>query len=290
VVKSSLAMSEVISILDGDDNVWVGSYPMYFYCLEKAIMSVPKRDRQALGIHMARPYEELQYLTRDKWGARHEVHLKTILQYDDLVEKASKVYMDHLESVFRQSIFLQTGTIEALEQLPIRALATGVHPRVLAEKLDDWGLDPDFFDSVVTAYDDDMKPEYVKPQPHMVYKTWYQLEQKFGRPMERERTIVVGDSLNDIAMARRAKAAVAVGTLTGRMTKVDIVNQTGLPKEQVDRLVDQLVDGTIDYVDVEAARAEGGATEDQKEPAIDYVMQDIRRLPAVIGALCLTRA
>jgi phosphoglycolate phosphatase-like HAD superfamily hydrolase len=145
------------------------------------------------------------------------------------------------------------GTDDALRSFSTPpALATGLHPKILAKILDRFKIDKDLFYPVITSYD--LEPCQAKPHPYML--------EEVVRLSNANRTslnnngdnyttgdvIMVGDSYNDMLMANRA-GAMCIAVLTGRLSRDTAA---------------EMQDSSIN---------------------IDYIVNDIRDVPAVIKQL-----
>lgn len=248
-------MREVLPGFDFDDTVVMGSTPMYNFCHQKGFASI--------GITL---YDSaIRDFTEPNWGATHEFHIRYILtnfpelipakKYDleDLIRRVSDVYMENLENIFSRSVRPLGGTAEELGKLTVRPLlATGIHPDILPAVLKNAGLEKDFFDPVVTAYD--IPPELSKPHPHMLHRVMDLRRKKYGENFGFEDLVYVGDSVNDMRMAY-AVGATAIAVCTGRMDRPDAERRL---------------------------KRNGGI--------IDYVRGDIREVPDLINHIRETRA
>ena len=215
-------MREVLPGFDFDDTVVMGSTPMYNYCHQKGFESI--------GIHL---YDSaIRDYTEARWGSTHDYHIRYILtnfpdlipdkKYDleELITRASDVYMSNLENVFAKSVRPLEGTAAELGKLTVRPiLATGVHPDILPVVLKNAGIDQDFFDPIVTAYD--IPQELSKPHPYMLHKAIKLRRKKYGESFELSDLVYVGDSKNDMRMAYSV-GATAIAVCTGRMSRVEI--------------------------------------------------------------------
>ena len=193
-------------IFDWDDVFTKGSTDGYRKCYHQAIAGV--------GVSLTPDEEEKRIAA--KWGASHTEEIKELLkEKPELVEKASKLYEQHLfGNTFVDCLSIVEGSAEFLSKLAKKytlAIATGVHPKLLKERImPKFGI-PDVFTQIITAYDLD-DPTHAKPHPHIGLKIM--ADQGFSP----ENTAMVGDAKNDVMMARSAGIEPIV-VLTGHLNR-----------------------------------------------------------------------
>lgn len=193
-------------IFDWDDVFSKGSTDGYHKCYHKAIEHV--------GIKLSE-VERTKRISK-KWGASHQEVLSELLKENpELVDKASGCYEKYFfGNTFTDCLSEVAGGRELLLRLAdsyTLALASGVHPIVLKERVMPKLNIPNVFAQIVTAYDID-DPKKAKPHPHTAKEIMKALRVK---PSE---TIMVGDARNDVLMARNAGIEPVV-VLTGHLTR-----------------------------------------------------------------------
>ena len=151
-----------------------------------------------------------------KWGTSHLVELKELLQeYPELVEEAGKLYEQHLfGETFMNCLHVTEGSQEFLQYLSTHytlALATGVHPKLLKERIMPQFHIPQVFTQIMTGYD---LADHTKGKPDPYIAQTIMKEQGFLP----EETIMVGDAKNDVLMAQHAGITPIV-VLTGHLTR-----------------------------------------------------------------------
>jgi phosphoglycolate phosphatase-like HAD superfamily hydrolase len=194
-------------IFDWDDVFTLGSTNGYKKCYHEAIVGV--------GMNLS-PEEELKRM-QAKWGASHVDELAELVKEQlDLLDEAVRIYEENLfGDTFVDCLSIVPGSSGLLSRLSKRyelALATGVHPKLLKERvMPKFDIDPDWFVQIVTAYDLD-DPTHAKPHPYSGLKI---LETQNIKP---ESAIMVGDAQNDVGMARGANIEPVV-VLTGHLNE-----------------------------------------------------------------------
>ena len=185
-------MTQLI-IFDWDDVFSKGSTEGYYKCYHAAVIGV--------GVHLSGDEEKARIAA--KWGSSHVEEIQELLkEHPELVDEACRIYEENLfGDTFVDCISVIGGGKELLERLAqtyTLALATGVHPKVLREKImPKFNISPDLFAHIITAYDLD-DPNLAKPHAHIA-ETIMRHE-----GIARENTIMVGDSRNDVGMARNS--------------------------------------------------------------------------------------
>jgi len=199
-------MIELI-IFDWDDVFTKGSTEGYYKCYHEAVTGV--------GISLD-PEEEKRRIAA-KWGASHEEELAELLkEHSDLLPEANKLYEKHLfGDTFVDCLSVTPGSVELLRRLAGKytmALATGVHPKLLRERvMPKFEVPPEVFSQIITAYDLD-DPTHAKPHPFSGLK----IMETQGIPPEK--TVMVGDAKNDVLMGQ-AIGATPIVVLSGHLNR-----------------------------------------------------------------------
>lgn len=199
-------MTELI-IFDWDDVFSKGSTEGYYKCYHAAVAGV--------GVHLSDDEEKARIAA--KWGSSHVEEIAELLkEHPELVDEACSLYEENLfGDTFVNCISIVDGSKELLERLSTKytlALATGVHPKVLKERImPKFGIDAGLFAQIITAYDLD-DPNHAKPHAHIA-ETIMQ-----SQSIAPENTIMVGDATNDVGMARNAGIEPVV-VLSGHLTR-----------------------------------------------------------------------
>lgn len=199
-------MIELI-IFDWDDVFTLGSTAGYKKCYHEAVVGV--------GMSLS-PEEEMKRI-QAKWDASHIEELAELIkEKPELLDKAVQVYEENLfGNTFVDCLSIVPGSASLLERLSKKhklALATGVHPKLLRERvMPKFNINPEWFVQIVTAYDLD-DPAQAKPHPYSGLKI---LE---TQNVKSENTIMVGDAQNDVGLARAINAEPVV-VLTGHLTE-----------------------------------------------------------------------
>lgn len=192
-------------IFDWDDVVTSGSTQGYFECYHETLVEI--------GISL--PPEEERRRILANWGGTIEVEIGGLLEehpqligaalerYDEIL--LGDTFIKHLHLVDQQIPQL----LERLHKKYKLSVATGMHPRLLKERVMPLFKIPPVFSSIVSVYDVD-DPSKGKQHPYMIEKI---LQEQNIRP---ERAIMVGDGRNDVLMARIA-GVVPVVVLSGHL-------------------------------------------------------------------------
>ncbi len=141
-------MVELI-IFDWDDVFTLGSTQGYKKCYHEAVVGV--------GMHLTA--EEETKRINAKWGASHVEELTELVKDNpDLLDTAVKIYEEHLfGDTFVDCLSIVPRSADVLSKLAQKyklALATGVHPKLLRERvMPKFGIDPNWFVQIITAYD-----------------------------------------------------------------------------------------------------------------------------------------
>jgi len=191
-------------VFDWDDVFTLGSTEGYYACYHAAVV----------GVGVSLTYEEEMKRIASKWGAPHTQEIEALLVEDpELVGKAVEIFEQSLfGDVFVDKLSIIDGGVELLNVLSQHyalAIASGVHPKVLKERVFNKFQIPAVFSEIITAYDLD-DPEKSKPHSHSI-------ELIMGRTgVKPDETLMVGDGKNDILMAKNAHVK-SVAVLTGHM-------------------------------------------------------------------------
>jgi len=108
------------------------------------------------------------------------------------------------------------GGNKLIEQLSTKyklAIASGINPRLLQEKIfSKFGV-KNLFSEILTVYDID-DPSHAKPHPYLLLEIMRRLDVK------PEETIMVGDARGDVQMAQNA-GVIPIVVLTGHLNKTE---------------------------------------------------------------------
>src|SRR3989338_6504072 len=193
-------------IFDWDDVFTLGSTKGYIACYHNALKGV--------GIELD-PVEERKRINA-KWGKSQREELKELLkEHPELLDKACEIYKLNLfGETFVTGLTILPGIQDLLIRLSkqyILSLATGVHPKLLREKIMPKFKIPEVFSQIITAHDI-ANPELQKPNP-------YSLQTIMSTAgVSKEETIFIGDAENDVKMAVAAGVTPVV-VLTGNLTR-----------------------------------------------------------------------
>jgi len=193
-------------IFDWDDVFTLGSKEGYFACYHAML--------EDLSIHLSPEEEKKRILAR--WGQTYQAEIDELLkEHPEQRERGYAAYLAHLFGVsFVDKLQITSGTKELLLRLHKQytlSLATGVHPKLLREKIMPKFEIPDVFSPILTSQD--LKDaSQVKPHPFMILS----LMEKAG--VEKEETVMVGDAKHDVEMAQNAGVTPIV-VLTGHLSR-----------------------------------------------------------------------
>ena len=133
----------------------------------------------------------------------------------ELLDRACKIYEEKLfGNTFVSSLSTIKGTVEMLQRLSkkyVLCVATGLHPKILRERVMPKFNIPQVFSQVISTYDIDDVEKH-KPHPFMVEEI---LRKQKITPKE---AIVVGDAKGDVLMAIAAGVTPVV-VLTGHLNR-----------------------------------------------------------------------
>lgn len=202
-----MSMKKLI-IFDWDDVFTQGSTEGYYKCYHEAISGV--------GVSL-KPEVERERIA-SKWGSGHSEELKELLKENpELVDRACAIYEEHLfGDTFVDSLSVVPGVQEFLRRISkqyMLAIASGVHPKLLKERIFTKFNIPMVFSEIITAYDlgDPLK---AKPHPHIAEEIMRRLN------VVPEETVMVGDAKNDVLLARNSDIEPVV-VLTGHLSKLE---------------------------------------------------------------------
>ncbi len=193
-------------IFDLDDVFTIGSKESYFKCYHETLVE--------LGIHLEAEEEKRRILA--KWSMPHREELRELLkEKPELLDRACKMYEEKLfGNTFVSSLSLIKGTVEMLQRLSkkyVLSVATGLHPKILRERVMPKFNIPQVFSQIISTYDIEDVEKH-KPHPFMVEEI---LRKQKVLPKE---AIMVGDAKGDVLMARVAGVTPVV-VLTGHLSR-----------------------------------------------------------------------
>lgn len=193
-------------IFDWDDVFSIGSKEGYFKCYQAVLDAFdmklePNEKKQRIKAHWGQPYHHtIQELLREK---------------PELIEKGYEVYRDNLfGDTYVACLHLIPGARELLLRLHKNytlAIASGVQPKLLKERIFPKFNIPDVFVEIITGRD---LEDSTKAKPHPFIAE--EIMRRTNRA--KEETVMVGDALNDVLMAQNAGITPIV-VLTGHLTK-----------------------------------------------------------------------
>jgi phosphoglycolate phosphatase-like HAD superfamily hydrolase len=195
-------------VFDWDEVFTKGSTNGYIRCYHEALKGV--------GVSLS-PEEELKRI-HAKWGSPHLEELRELLkEKPELLERANELYEQHLfGDTFVDCLEVVPGSQDLLRKLAgkyILTIASGVHPKILKERVMPKFDIPDVFAQIVTAYDLE-DPDKAKPHPRSIELI---LEANNVAP---EEAVMVGDAENDVLMGRNAGVEPVV-VLSGHLTRLE---------------------------------------------------------------------
>lgn len=191
-------------IFDWDDVFTKGSTEGYYKCYHEALLSV--------GINLS-PEEEIKRI-KPNWGSTVDKVIAGLLKdnpelQDEIVSKYDEILFGE---TFVNSLSIVEGAPELVRRLEGNyklAIATGVNPQLLTEKImPKFGI-PQIFTQIESVYNVP-NPDMGKPHPYMVEQIL--AEQK----IKPEEAVLVCDAENDVLMARAAGIKPIV-VLTGHL-------------------------------------------------------------------------
>lgn len=195
-------------IFDWDGVFILGTDEAYFKCYHLAAKSV--------GVNLSS--EEVKKRILAKWGKTAKEELEELLkEHPDLLDKAVENYEQILMGdTFVDCLKAVKGSQKLIKDLSKKyrlAIASGVNPRLLKEKIfPKFGFE-DVFSEIMTVYDID-DPSKAKPHPFLVEEIMRRLN------VTPNSTVLVGDSKGDVNMAKAAGVTPVV-VLTGHLNKLE---------------------------------------------------------------------
>lgn len=205
-------------IFDFDGVIITGSHEGYFTCYHRAL--------EAVGVQLD-PAEEKKRII-ENWGKGYKLQLEYLLRdHPKLLSNAITAYEKcYYSPLFSKNVRLIKGvknTLRALAKEHTLAIASGMMKKRLYELLQKLNI-RDIFQALV-AGDEIQNPEDKKPAPVMLNK----LLERFS--ISKEQAVYVGDTANDVVMARNAGIEPIVA-LTGHLTREEAIKlgvQTIIP-------------------------------------------------------------
>lgn len=193
-------------VFDWDDVFTKGTTQGYFNCYHKTL--------ESFGVKLT-PEEERKRILAN-WGAPVEKELGGLLKenpqlLNGAIEKYEEILMGN---TFVNCLSVIEGAQDLLKRLSQKymlTIATGVHPRLLKEKIMLKFNIPQVFSQIESVYNVP-DPDKGKPHPYMVNQIL--ARQKIAK----EQTVLVGDAKGDVFMAQRAGVEPIV-VLTGHLNR-----------------------------------------------------------------------
>lgn len=193
-------------IFDWDDVFTLGATKGYYACYHKALKE----------INIGLPRREEIKRINAKWGKTISEEFSELLkEHPELINDAVEKYEDILMgNTFVDCLSLVKGSREIIKTLSkkyILAIASGVNPKLLKEKIFNKFSIPNVFGEIITVYDLE-DPTKAKPHPFILQEI---MRRQNILPQE---TIMVGDAKGDVAMAKSAGITPVV-VLTGHLNR-----------------------------------------------------------------------
>lgn len=193
-------------IFDWDDVFTHGATEGYFACYHGAL--------QKINVFLE-PEEEKKRI-KAKWGATiPEEFAELLMEKPELVDRGVEEFTKlMMGDTFVNHLKVVGDSPQLLKRLSTKyllAIASGVNPQVLREKIFTKFSFPNVFKEIITVYDLD-DPEHAKPHPYMPQEIMRKLN------ISPEETILVGDARGDMLMARSA-GVIPVAVLTGHLNR-----------------------------------------------------------------------
>lgn len=193
-------------IFDWDDVLTLGSKEGYFRCYHETLVE--------LGIHLSPEEEKKRILA--KWSKPHREELAELLKENlNLLDKACEIYEGKLfGSTFVDSLSILNGTVPLLKRLSkkyVLCVATGMHPKILRERvMPKFGI-PQVFSQTISTYDIEDTTKH-KPDAYIARTILS------SQNVRAEEAILVGDAKDDVLMAKNA-GIIPVVVLTGHLRR-----------------------------------------------------------------------
>lgn len=167
-------------------------------------------------------------------------------------EALPSLYRQHADDLRQRGRALPgaAAALEALSRQPnvVQTVLTGNYRAVAVTKLQVFGL-ADFIDVTVGAYGDDHTE-----RPRLVAIAQRRATEAYGYEFSRSNTIIVGDSVQDIAAAHEG-GAIVIAVATGRDSRDELV------RAGADHVLDDLTD-TANIVQAVTEAVAGDDTQD----------------------------
>ncbi|MCK4775210.1 MAG: HAD family hydrolase [Candidatus Krumholzibacteria bacterium] len=192
-------------VFDWDDVFTIGSKEGYFACYHNALLAV--------GVELTPEEEEHRIVA--KWGQSHREELKELLkEHPERVDEACEQYEKELfGNTFVDALHVLDGVQELLERLGKKytlTVVTGQHHDIFWKHVTPKFNIPKVFSKVVSAYQ--LPKEHQKPDPYPIRQMMEEYD------VTAEETIMVGDSISDVQMAKNA-GILPVVVLTGYLNR-----------------------------------------------------------------------
>jgi phosphoglycolate phosphatase-like HAD superfamily hydrolase len=193
-------------IFDWDDVFSIGSKEGYFKCYQAVL--------DEFGIELDKDEKKKRIMTH--WGKPYHHTIRELLrEKPELFEKGYEVYRENLfGDTYVDCLHLIPSAKELLLKLQGKytlAIASGVQPKLLKERIFPKFDIPDVFAEIITGHD---LEDSTKAKPHPFIAE--EIMRRTG--IAKEQTIMVGDAKNDVLMAQRAGITPIV-VLTGHLNK-----------------------------------------------------------------------
>ena len=193
-------------IFDWDDVFTLGSKEGYFKCYHETLVE--------LGVNLDPAEEKKRILA--KWSKPHREELRELLkEKPELLDRACKLFEEKFfGDTFVSSLSTIKGTVELLHRLSKKyalCVATGLHPKILRERLMPKFNIPQVFSQVISTYEIGDVEKH-KPHPFMIE----QILQK--QKIDTAEAVMVGDAKGDVLMASAAEITPIV-VLTGHLSR-----------------------------------------------------------------------
>lgn len=193
-------------VFDWDDVFTMGSTNAYYACYHETL--------RQLGVKLAPEEEEKRIKAR--WGSTVEEEFGSLLKEEpQLIGKAVRIYEDLLMGdLFVSHLSIVPGGADFIKSLSSQykiAIASGVNPRLLKEKIFTKFDIPNVFSAIKTVYDLD-DPSHAKPHPYLILEILKELKIAPGE------AAMVGDAPGDMKMAMSADVT-PIAVLTGHLNR-----------------------------------------------------------------------
>lgn len=195
-------------VFDWDDVFTLGATKGYYACYHQALVQC--------GVYLS-SFEE-QKRIKAKWGKTVREELAELLkEHSNLLNQAEKNYEKILMgNTFIDHLTIIEGSKKLIADLSkkyLLAIASGINPKLLKEKIFKKFSIPNVFCEILTIYDLD-NPRFAKPHPFMLQEI---MKRQNVLPSE---IVFIGDSKGDVDMAQAAGVTPVV-VLTGHLNKLE---------------------------------------------------------------------